>query len=101
MDIKTDSVLDHPIEKQKEYASLLGYDSVDEWREDTIKSFKKSDELIEQASNYKRTRAEVAELVHTLRTYPEAIGYYQRITGNYDLTAEEQIRHLESLKTID
>lgn len=64
-------------------------------------SLRESAEQRERISRLKHTKAEIAELIHTLRTNPEAIGFYQRVTSNYDLTVEEQIRHLESLETAD
>lgn len=94
------SVLDLPIEKQRECAKLCGYDSLEKWQEDTRESLKRADEFLEKISR-KMTKAEVARKIHDLKTNPAAIEYYRRMTLKYDLTVEQQIAHLESVETAD
>ncbi|WP_071058717.1 hypothetical protein [Pelistega sp. MC2] len=96
-----ESVLDLPIERQRELAKLEGYSSIERWQEDTRNQFTENERLLAEAEAYKPTKAEIAEKIYHLRTNPYAIEFYRRITQDYDLTVEEQIKHLESLETAD
>ena len=89
------SVLDLPIEKQKELAQLEGYSDLRTWQEDTRKQFEESERNLKEIENSTLSKEEVARMINDLRTNPYAIEYYRRVTDNYDLTVEEQIAHLE------
>ena len=89
------SVLDLPIERQKELAELEGYSDLRTWQEDTRKQFEESERNLKEIENSTLSKEEVARMINDLRTNPYAIEYYQRVTDNYDLTVEEQIAHLE------
>ena len=89
------SVLDLPIEKQKELAELEGYSDLRTWQEDTRKQFEESERNLKEIENSTLSKEEVARMINDLRTNPYAIEYHRRVTDNYDLTVEEQIAHLE------
>lgn len=89
------SVLDLPIERQKELAELEGYSDLRSWQEDTLKQFKESERNLKEIENSTLSKEESARMINDLRTNPYAIEYYRRVTDNYDLTVEEQIAHLE------
>ena len=89
------SVLDLPIERQKELAKLEGYSDLRAWQEDTRKQFEESERNLKEIENSTLSKEEVARMINDLRTNPYAIEYYRRVTDNYDLTVDEQIAHLE------
>ena len=89
------SVLDLPIERQKELAELEGYSDLSTWQADTRKQFEESERNSKEIESSTLSKEEVARMINDLRTNPYAIEYYRRVTDNYDLTVEEQIAHLE------
>lgn len=89
------SVLDLPIERQKELAELEGYSDLRTWQEDTRKQFEESERNLKEIENSTLSKEEAARMINNLRANPYAIEYYRRVTDNYDLTVEEQIAHLE------
>ncbi|MDH2927234.1 hypothetical protein FW755_11030 [Lonepinella koalarum] len=95
------SSLDLPIERQRELAVIFGYgDDLTKWRkymQECEQEFEDDENEIEEDP----TQAEIAQKIHDLETNPYAIEYYRRITDNYDLTVEQQIKHLRNLKTKD
>ncbi|AIL32421.1 hypothetical protein [Basilea psittacipulmonis] len=94
------SVLDLPIDEQQKCAKLCGYDSLEAWQEDMRAELEENARLREMEDDLP-TKAEIAELIHDLKTNPNALYFYQRVSGDYDLTAEEVIRDLENEETID
>ncbi|AIL32572.1 hypothetical protein [Basilea psittacipulmonis] len=95
------SVLDLPIERQREIAKICGYDSLEKWQADKRAELEENERLRAEMEAYKPTKAEIRIRIDALRKHPNAICYYQRISGDFDLTAEEVIRNLENTETID
>lgn len=89
------SVLDFPIEKQKEFAKKCGYSDFSLWQKDVRTQLEESERNSKEIENSTLSKEEVARMINDLRTNPYAIEYYRRVTDNYDLTVEEQIAHLE------
>ena len=89
------SVLDLPIEKQKEIAPKCGYSDFSLWPKDIKEALEETESEIKKLENTTLSKEEAARMINDLRTNPYAIEYYRRVTDNYDLTVEEQIAHLE------
>lgn len=89
------SVLDLPIEKQKEIAQKCGYSDFSLWQKDIKEALEETESEIKKLENTTLSKEEVARMINDLRTNPYAIEYYRRVTDNYDLTVEDQIAHLE------
>ena len=88
------TVLDLPIEKQKELAKECGYLDFSLWQKEISKSLEETKTAANELENSTLSKEEAARMIHDLRTNPYAIEFYRRVTDNYDLTVEEQIAHL-------
>lgn len=89
------TVLDLPIEKQKELAKQCGYTNFSLWQKEISKSLEETRTAADKLENSALSKEKAARMIHDLRTNPYAIEFYRRMTDNYDLTVEEQIAHLE------
>lgn len=90
------SILDLPLERQKQIAFEDGYTDLEKWQEDTRKDLEEMDAFSKALDEHKPSKAEIKKRINALLTNPYAIGFYQRVTGNYDLTVEEQIAFLKA-----
>lgn len=92
------SVLDLPIERQKELAELAGYSSFEEWRKKTQKSVEESYARFEQEEEEFYTREEAEELIADIINNPEdKVGFAQRMAFDPDsVTAEKMIASIRS-----
>ena len=89
------TVLDLPIEKQKELAKECGYLDFSLWQKEIGKSLEETKAAADELENSTLSKEDAARMIRDLRTNPYAIEFYRRVTDNYDLTVEEQIAYLE------
>lgn len=90
--IKRETVLDLPLEQQKESAKLYGL-PFEEWREKMSKLLAEN-EKIEYAPPL--TEEEKAAKIKRIRENPDAIYTYRRIWGDDNLTIEEVIDEIQN-----
>lgn len=91
------------IENQKEIARRCGYSSFEKWRDDVkVADMLRKQELelktkYEDESDYPNDLEIIItkRRIMNLKTNPHAISYWQRITDNIELTADEMIRGFE------
>lgn len=84
------SIFDLPLEQQQQIAKEDGYDNFDEWVEE-IKEIFRSIEDEDKRPWKGQSLAEAKRKIHDLKTNPEAIKFYRRITKDRESTVEEAI----------